>query len=73
MMHLGVFYTVLREPSPLKLPIEVLATIFKHMSESNFRIGVLKKVKEAPSYRHKHQVSEAKEVWSSADNDATRL
>ena len=52
MVHLRIFYAALRESGLLKLPIEMIATIFKHMTESGFVIWVLKIVKDGPPHRH---------------------
>jgi hypothetical protein len=54
MVHLRIFYAASREPGPLHLPIEMIATIFKHMIERDILIGILKIVKDGPPQRHKH-------------------
>ena len=54
MVHLRIFYAALREPSLLKLPIEMIATIFKHVTESDFGIWILEIVKDGPPQRHKY-------------------
>jgi hypothetical protein len=48
MVHLGIFYVALGEPGLLKLPIEMTATIFKHMTGSDVGIRILKIVKDRP-------------------------
>ena len=48
MVHLRIFYAVLRERGPLELPIEVIVTVFKHMTESDFLVWILKMIKDGP-------------------------
>jgi hypothetical protein len=50
----------------------MIATIFKHMTESGFVIWVSKIVKDGPSQSHIKYVSEAVEVWRTADDRAAR-
>src|SRR5271163_2234622 len=69
MMHLRIFYEALREPGLLKLPAEMIATIFKHMKKSDFIIWILKIVKNRPPQRHIHYISQAVEIWCGADDD----
>jgi hypothetical protein len=72
MVHLRIFYAASREPGLLHLPIEVIATIFKHMAESNILIGILKIVKDGLPKGHKYYVSEAVEIRRGADDDTAR-
>src|SRR5271165_4688708 len=72
MVHLRILHAALREPRLLKLPVEMIATIFKHMKERNILIGILKMVKDLPPQRHIHQVSEAVEIRRSADHSTAR-
>ena len=67
-----MFYAAFRESSLLKLPIEVLATIFKHMTKSSVRIWILKIVEDWVPHGHVHYVSEAVEVRRRADDDPAR-
>jgi len=46
--------------------------IFKHMTESNIFIGILKIVKDGLPKRHKYYVSEAVEIGRRADDDSAR-
>ena len=56
----------------LKLPFEMIATIFKDMAESNVLIGILKIVKDALPKGHKQYISEAVEIRRGADDDTAR-
>jgi hypothetical protein len=72
MVHLRIFDAASREPGLLHLPIEMIATIFKHMTESNILIGILKIVKNGLPKRHKYYVPEAVEIGRGADDDSAR-
>ena len=69
MVHLRIFYATLRESGLLKLPIEMVATIFKHVTESGIVVWISKIVKDGPPQRHIQHVSEAIEIWRGADDD----
>jgi hypothetical protein len=71
-MHLRIFHTILGESGLLKLPIEVIAAVFKHMKERDIVIWVLKMVKDLPPQRHIHHIPEAVEIWRGADEDTAR-
>ena len=72
MVHLRIFYAAFRESDLLKLPIQMIATIFNYMTESNVVIRISKMVKDGQPQGHIHYVSEAVEVWRGADDDAAR-
>jgi|SRR6516165_187026 hypothetical protein len=72
MAHLRIFYSALREPGLLHLPIEMIATIFKHMTEGDILIGISKIVKERLAQRHKDYVSQAVQIGRGADDDTAR-
>jgi hypothetical protein len=72
MVHLRIFYTALRESGFLELPIKMISTIFKHMTESGFVIWISKIVKDGLPQRHIYYVSEAVEIWRGADDDTAR-
>jgi len=69
-VHLNILYAVLLEADLFKLPVEMIATVFKHVTEGDIFIRILKIVEDGVSQRHVNYVSEAIEIWSSADNDA---
>jgi hypothetical protein len=47
-VHLAILNPALLESGFLKLPRQVIATIFKHMTETGIAIWILKMVKNAP-------------------------
>src|SRR5215831_7354549 len=72
MLHLGIFHPAFGESGLLELPVEMIAAVFQHVTESDIGIRVLKMVKDSPPQRHIHQVSEAVQVRRGADDDAAR-
>src|SRR4030095_12423130 len=72
MVHLRIFDLASREAGLLHLPIEMIATIFKHMTQRDILIGILKIVKDGPPQRHKHQVSETVKIGRGADDNPAR-
>jgi hypothetical protein len=69
MVHLTVLHTALLESRPLELPIEMVATVFEHMTESDVFIGVLKIVEDGPPQHHINQISKPVEIRRGADDD----
>jgi hypothetical protein len=62
MVHLRIFYAVLRESNFLKLPIEMIDIV----------IWISKIVKDVQAQGHIHYISEAVEIWRGADDDTPR-
>ena len=48
------------------------AAIFKHMSETGFALGILKRDKNLPAQRHVNDVSGTIEIWRGADDCTAR-
>ena len=68
-----IFNAASRESGLLKLPIEMLAAIFKHMAERGFVFWVSKIVKDRLPQSHIHHVSQTVEIWRGADDGSARL
>lgn len=72
-LHLATLNPAFLKPSLLKLPRQVIATIFKYVPEGDIGvIWILKILKHAPPERHKHQVPEPVQVWCCADEQTAR-
>ena len=70
MVHLNILYAVLLEADLFELPVEVIATVLKHVTEGDIFIWILKIVEDGVSQRHVYYVPEAIEIWRGAYNDA---
>jgi len=71
-VKLTILDAVLRKSGRLELPIEMLATIFKHMAQSDISVWVLEIIEYRMSERHIYNIPEAVEIWGGADEDPTR-
>jgi hypothetical protein len=69
MVHLRIFFAAFRESDLLKLPIQMITTIFERMTESNVVILILKMVRWAAPGPYTIRL----EVWHGADDDTARL
>jgi hypothetical protein len=69
MMHLRILHAASGEPGLVNLPIEMIATIFEDMTESDILIRISKIVKNGAAQRHEDYVSQAAEVGRRADDD----
>jgi hypothetical protein len=49
MVHLRILDAVLREPGPLELPNEMIATVFKNVEHDDVIVWVLEIVEDRPS------------------------
>src|ERR1700733_9840202 len=67
-VHLRVFNAASCESGLLKLPTEMFAAIFKHMTKRGFVFRISKIVKDRVPQCHIHHVSETVEIWRSADD-----
>jgi hypothetical protein len=70
-VKLTILDAVLRKSGRLELPIEMLATIFKHMAQSDISVWILKIVEYRMSERHIDNIPEAVEIWGGADEHPT--
>src|ERR1039458_9834219 len=71
MVHIRIFHAVFREASLLKLPLEMVPTVFEHMKKCCVVIGVSKIVEDLPPQSHKHNVSKPVEIRGGANDDTT--
>jgi hypothetical protein len=72
MVQLTIFDAVFCESSLLELPVEVIATVLKHVKQGRVLVRVLKMVENWSSERHIHDVSQAVKIWRRADEDSPR-
>jgi len=54
MVHLRILYATLGESCLLKLPLEMLTTIFQHVTEGDVVFWILKVVEDGPPQRHEY-------------------
>jgi hypothetical protein len=71
-MHLRILNAAPRESGLLELPVEMSATIFKHMAESDFVVWIPKVIEDRMSNCHVYQVSQTVEIRRRTYNDSAR-